>query len=96
MLRAAGADVVGMSTVPEVLAAREAGVALAVLSLVTNRVVVGGKEEGWVVVEVLDEILGRERREAVQETVSHEEVLEVGRRRAEIEGEWDAAASGGE
>ncbi|GJE96672.1 purine-nucleoside phosphorylase [Phanerochaete sordida] len=83
-LRAAGADVVGMSTVPEVLAAREAGVALAVLSLVTNKVVVGEKEEGWVAGEVVDEIVGREGTRRVQETVSHEEVLEVGRQRAEV------------
>lgn len=36
----AGADVVGMSTVPEVLAAREEGLNVAVLSLVTNKVVI--------------------------------------------------------
>lgn len=39
-LRAAGADVVGMSTVPEVLAAREEGMEVLVLSLVTNAVVI--------------------------------------------------------
>ena len=39
-LRGAGADVVGMSTVPEVLAAREEGLNVAVLSLVTNKVVI--------------------------------------------------------
>lgn len=39
-LRAAGADVVGMSTVPEVLAAREAGLEVCVLSLATNAVVI--------------------------------------------------------
>lgn len=55
-LRAAGADVVGMSTVPEVLAAREAGVEVVVLSLVTNKVVVGSKEGGWVAGEVADEV----------------------------------------
>lgn len=37
-LRAAGGDVVGMSTVPEVLAAREEGMEVMVLSLVTNAV----------------------------------------------------------
>lgn len=39
-LRAAGADVVGMSTIPEVLAAREMGIEVCVLSLVTNAVVI--------------------------------------------------------
>ncbi|PFH48928.1 hypothetical protein AMATHDRAFT_64278 [Amanita thiersii Skay4041] len=40
LLRLAGADVVGMSTVPEVLAAREEGLNVMVLSLVTNFVVI--------------------------------------------------------
>lgn len=39
-LRSQGADVVGMSTVPEVVAARQAGVEVLVLSLVTNPVVI--------------------------------------------------------
>ena len=39
-LRAAGADVVGMSTIPEVVAAREMGIEVCVLSLVTNAVVI--------------------------------------------------------
>lgn len=39
-LRRAGADVVGMSTVPEVLAAREESVNVMVLSLVTNFVII--------------------------------------------------------
>jgi len=39
-LRRVGADVVGMSTVPEVLAAKEEGLNVAVLSLVTNFVVI--------------------------------------------------------
>jgi purine nucleoside phosphorylase len=56
LLRAAGADVVGMSTVPEVLAARQEGVDVVVLSLVTNRVVVGAKEDAWVGREVLDAV----------------------------------------
>jgi purine-nucleoside phosphorylase len=42
-LRRAGADVVGMSTVPEVLAGREEGLNVAVLSLVTNFVVIPEK-----------------------------------------------------
>lgn len=39
-LRNIGADVVGMSTIPEVLAAREEGLNVMVLSLVTNLVVI--------------------------------------------------------
>ena len=39
-LRAAGAHVVGMSTVPEVIAAHDAGMEVLVLSLVTNSVVI--------------------------------------------------------
>src|SRR5882762_8467304 len=40
LLRDAGADVVGMSTIPEVVAARDEGLGVLVLSLVTNKVVI--------------------------------------------------------
>lgn len=43
MLRNAGADVVGMSTVPEVLVGKEEGLEVMVLSLVTNMVVIPQK-----------------------------------------------------
>jgi len=39
LLASAGATVVGMSTVPEVVAARDEGIRVLVLSLVTNMVV---------------------------------------------------------
>lgn len=42
-LRNAGAHVVGMSTIPEVVAAREEGLEIMVLSLVTNMVVIPDK-----------------------------------------------------
>lgn len=42
-LREAGAHVVGMSTIPEVIAAREEGLESMVLSLVTNMVVIPEK-----------------------------------------------------
>lgn len=45
-----------MSTVPEVLAAREEGLDVVVLSLVTNMVVVGAKEDAWVGAEVVNEV----------------------------------------
>jgi purine-nucleoside phosphorylase len=37
MLRAVGADLVGMSTVPEVIAARANGLKVAAISVITNR-----------------------------------------------------------
>ena len=40
MLRNSGADVVGMSTIPEVVAGKEEGLEVIVLSLVTNKVVI--------------------------------------------------------
>jgi purine-nucleoside phosphorylase len=37
MLRSMGADAVGMSTVPEVIAARQLGVRVGCITLITNR-----------------------------------------------------------
>lgn len=56
-LRRAGADLVGMSTVPEVIMARSLGLRCAAVSLVTNRAAGAG-----------------------QEPLTHDEVLEAGRR----------------
>ena len=44
MLASAGATVVGMSTIPEVVAARDEGIRVLVLSLVTNMVVGAGHD----------------------------------------------------
>ncbi|KAF8211607.1 inosine guanosine and xanthosine phosphorylase family protein [Mycena galopus ATCC 62051] len=82
-LRLAGADVVGMSTVPEVLAAREAGLNVMALSLVTNAVVI---PEGYRSIreEVLAELAGKRVELPVADVVSHEEVLEIGKAKGEI------------
>jgi purine-nucleoside phosphorylase len=57
MLRTVGADLVGMSTVPEVIAARQMGIKVLAISCVTN--MAAGTTDA---------------------VISHEEVLEVGRR----------------
>ncbi|KZT28296.1 inosine guanosine and xanthosine phosphorylase family protein [Neolentinus lepideus HHB14362 ss-1] len=82
-LRAAGASVVGMSTVPEVLAAREEGIEVCVLSLVTNFVVI---PDGYRSVreEVDAELSGRPLPPVPQVEVSHEEVLAIGKEKSEV------------
>ncbi|KAJ7499393.1 nucleoside phosphorylase domain-containing protein [Mycena latifolia] len=82
-LRLAGADVVGMSTVPEVLAAREAGLNVMALSLVTNAVVI---PDGYrsIQEEVLAELNGKRVELPVADVVSHEEVLEIGKAKGEV------------
>ena len=56
-LRMAGADVVGMSTVPEVVVAREEGMQVMVLSLVTNMVVI--PDEYWSIKAQVEADVGR-------------------------------------
>ncbi|KAJ7718496.1 nucleoside phosphorylase domain-containing protein [Mycena maculata] len=82
-LRLAGADVVGMSTVPEVLAAREEGLNVMALSLVTNAVVI---PDGYRSIreEVLAELAGKRVELPVADVVSHEEVLEIGKAKGEV------------
>ncbi|RXW19681.1 hypothetical protein EST38_g6188 [Candolleomyces aberdarensis] len=82
-LRTAGADVVGMSTVPEVLAGREEGLNVAVLSLVTNFVVIPERPAS-IREQVEAELSGTEYILPLQQVVSHEEVLEIGREKAEV------------
>ncbi|KAG8926809.1 hypothetical protein FRC02_008645 [Tulasnella sp. 418] len=81
-LRSAGADVVGMSTVPEVVAARQAGVEVLVLSLVTNPVIIPDSYRS-ARAEVEAEIAGVPLPPYKAEEVSHEEVLEIGRMRGD-------------
>lgn len=82
-LRAAGADVVGMSTVPEVVAARDEGLNVLVLSLVTNKVVIPDEYRS-VREEVDAELAGTSIERPQTPTVSHEEVLEIGKLKADV------------
>ncbi|KAI0356848.1 hypothetical protein OH77DRAFT_1477044 [Trametes cingulata] len=83
MLRNAGADVVGMSTVPEVLAGKEEGLEVLVLSLVTNMVVIPTKYRS-IKEEVEAELAGKPVVRQEEEVVSHEEVLLIGKQKAEV------------
>ncbi|CAL1710267.1 unnamed protein product [Somion occarium] len=82
-LRSIGADVVGMSTVPEAVAAREEGMEVMVLSLVTNPVIIPATYRS-IKEEVKAELAGKPLDQAPLETVSHDEVLVVGKQKAEV------------
>ncbi|KAF9012002.1 nucleoside phosphorylase domain-containing protein [Cyathus striatus] len=82
-LRNAGADIVGMSTVPEVFAAREEGLNVLVFSLVTNFVVIPETYRS-IKEEVAAELMGKSIELPELQTVSHEEVLAIGKEKAGV------------
>lgn len=82
-LRNAGAHVVGMSTIPEVVAAREENLEVMVLSLVTNLVVIPDTYRS-IKAEVKAELAGLPIDRPEIGRASHEEVIAVGILKTEV------------
>nr|VWO97084.1 Uncharacterized protein [Ganoderma boninense] len=84
MLRNSGADVVGMSTIPEVVAGKEEGLEVLVLSLVTNKVVIPDQYRSIKEEVEAEKLAGNPVIRQEETQVSHEEVLLIGKQKAEV------------
>ena len=81
MLRSLGADVVGMSTVPEIIVARHCNMRVLALSLVTNNAVLDPGPRGDEI--SVQDSRGQDLKRATEKgKANHEEVLNAGQKAA--------------